>query len=205
MKQIFIFFAVSILVFIQTSNAQDIIYQKSGDEIKAKVKEITLSEILYQHPDSLMGATFSLPKTEAFMIRYANGTTELIKISPPTDTLNANLATVHSPQDMYLKGRSDARRHYKGRGVFWGSAAAGAATLFTAGVSLAVPLALSVTPPKPGNLNMPDPALVQNPDYLHGYKKQAHRRKIGKAAVGAGTGVLTSVVLFTAVVIAVLL
>lgn len=184
------------------TQAQDIIFKTSGDKVTARVKEITPSAILYQTSDSLQSPTLSVAKADVFMIQYANGNTELIQLDLPTDTLGN---PKQSPELLYLQGRRDARIYYKGRGVFWGSAAAGATSLFTGGVTLVAPIAMSVTPPRLGNLGVPDIKLAQNPDYLKGYRKQAHHRKVGKAAAGTGTGILAGAALVVAVVLAVFL
>ncbi|QNF31576.1 hypothetical protein HUW51_02115 [Adhaeribacter swui] len=185
-----------------TTQAQDIIFKTSGDKVTARVKEITPSAILYQTADSLQSPTLSLAKTEVFMIQYANGTTELIKLDLPTDTLGR---AVQSSESLFLQGRRDARLFYKGRGTFWGSAAAGATSLFTGGLTLVAPVAMAVTPPRLGTLGVPDANLAQNQDYLRGYRKQAHYRKVGKAAAGTGTGILASMALIVGIVLAVYL
>ncbi len=184
------------------AKAQDIIFKTSGDQLHAKVTEIKESTIFYKTSDSLQSPILSLPKTEVFMIQYANGTTELIKIEVPLDTLGL---PVKSAEELYREGRRDARLHYKGKGVFWGSAAAGATSLFTGGTTLAIPVAMAVTPPSSRTLRVPDQRLAQNRDYMKGYRKQAHWRKVGKAAAGTGTGIATSVALVVALVMIVFL
>ncbi|QMU28076.1 hypothetical protein [Adhaeribacter radiodurans] len=185
-----------------TTQAQDIIFKTSGDQLHAKVTQVNESDIFYTTSDSLQSLTLSLPKTEVFMIQYANGTTELIKIEVPLDTLGL---PVKSAEELYAQGRRDARLTYKGKGVFWGSAAAGATSLFTGGTTLAIPVAMAVTPPSRVALRVPDQRLAQNRDYMNGYRKQAHWRKVGKAAAGTGTGILASAALVVAVVLIVFL
>ncbi|PSR53441.1 hypothetical protein AHMF7605_07840 [Adhaeribacter arboris] len=182
--------------------AQDIIFKTSGDQLPAKVTEVKESTIFYTLSDSAQGPVLSLPKTEVFMIQYANGTTELIKIEIPLDTLGL---PVKSAAEFSRDGRRDARLLYKGKGVFWGSAAAGAMSWFTGGATLAIPVAMAVTPPSSRTLRVADPRLAQNRDYMQGYRKQAHWRKVGKAAAGTGTGILASAALVVAVVLIVFL
>lgn len=57
--------------------AQDIIEQKSGEEIKAKVTEVTATEIKYHKFENLQGPVYSIGKKEVFKIRYENGQTEM--------------------------------------------------------------------------------------------------------------------------------
>jgi hypothetical protein len=56
-----------------TVSAQDIITLKNGDEIKAKVQEIGLSDVKYKKFENANGPTYTLLKTEIFMIKYENG------------------------------------------------------------------------------------------------------------------------------------
>ena len=58
--------------------AQDIIYLKNGDEIEAKVMEISSAEIKYKRFDNLDGPTIVINKADAVTILYQNGTRELI-------------------------------------------------------------------------------------------------------------------------------
>jgi len=58
-------------------NAQDIITLKNGNEIKAKVTEISASEIKYKRFDYLDGPTILIAKREVFAINYENGTREV--------------------------------------------------------------------------------------------------------------------------------
>jgi hypothetical protein len=59
--------------------AQDMIVLKNGDEIKAKVLEITPTTIEYKKFDDPNGPTISIPKTEVRMVKYENGTKDLLE------------------------------------------------------------------------------------------------------------------------------
>jgi len=61
----------------QISNT-DIITLRNGDEIKARVTEISLTEIKYKRSDNLDGPTIIIPRAEVFAINYENGTREVI-------------------------------------------------------------------------------------------------------------------------------
>jgi len=58
-------------------NAQDVITLKNGDEIKAKVTEISSSEIKYKRFDNLDGPTIVIVKNDVFAINYENGTRDV--------------------------------------------------------------------------------------------------------------------------------
>ena len=60
----------------------DLITFKNGDELKAKVMEISEKEIKYKRCDNLDGPLITVNKSDVFMIKYANGTKEVIKDSP---------------------------------------------------------------------------------------------------------------------------
>jgi hypothetical protein len=59
------------------AHGQDIIVQKNGDEIKAKVEQVLDSEIKYRKFDNLSGPLYSIKKAEVFMIRYENGSKDV--------------------------------------------------------------------------------------------------------------------------------
>ena len=75
-----------------TANGQDIITMKNGDEIKAKVIEISASEIKYRRFENLDGATIVAAKKDVFAINYANGTREVINTVTP-NTRNTHTGT----------------------------------------------------------------------------------------------------------------
>jgi len=73
--------------------AQDIIIKKNGDEISAKILELTPEVIKYKRYDYPEGPTISLPKNEVFLIRYANGTKETFNTGPNASPVTASPAT----------------------------------------------------------------------------------------------------------------
>jgi hypothetical protein len=72
-------------------NAQDVITLKNGNEIKAKVAEISDTEIKYKRFDNLDGPTIVIAKNEVFIIKYENGTREVI------NAIEAEKPTVELP------------------------------------------------------------------------------------------------------------
>ncbi|WP_400193169.1 hypothetical protein [Hymenobacter sp. B81] len=61
--------------------AQDLLTKRNGDEVPVKVLEVTPTEIRYKRTDNPDGPLFVVPRAEVFMIKYANGTKDLI--TPP--------------------------------------------------------------------------------------------------------------------------
>lgn len=62
--------------------AQDVIIKRTGEEISAKILELTPDQIKYKRQDYLEGPTISIFKREVFMIKYANGTKETFNPAP---------------------------------------------------------------------------------------------------------------------------
>jgi len=76
-----------------TTNAYDVILLKDGQEVKAKVTEITPSEIKYKAFEHLDGPTRTLAKNDVFLINYANGKREVIS----TVSKNRNSSEFNRP------------------------------------------------------------------------------------------------------------
>ena len=75
--------------------AQDIITRKNGDDVKAKVLEVGVSEVKYKKQESPNGATYTLLKSDILMIRYNNGTKDIFGNENATDQskVSANFKT----------------------------------------------------------------------------------------------------------------
>jgi hypothetical protein len=80
---------------------------------------------------------------------------------------------------------ADAKQYYKGNGAMWGSAAS---TMVMFPLGLAGSLVIGATPPKVKSTLVSDVRLLEEQDYLKGYKEQAARKKRGKALAGVGIG-----------------
>ena len=101
-----IFTTVTAFLFGVSAYAQDVITKKNGDEINAKVLEITQSEIKYKKFDNQTGPTFSLSISDIFMIRYENGTKDVFetatqnpqKTVPQNQSYDKNVTTNKNAQ-----------------------------------------------------------------------------------------------------------
>ncbi|RYU78365.1 hypothetical protein [Hymenobacter persicinus] len=67
-----------------TAHAQDLLTKQNGEELQVKVLEITPAEVRYKRTDNPDGPLISLRKADVFMIRYANGTKEILGVAPGT-------------------------------------------------------------------------------------------------------------------------
>lgn len=174
--------------------AQDKIVKITGDEIQARVIEITLHEILYRHPDSLQGVTWRLPKAEVFMVQFENGGKEVFEHHLPGNGSEA----VRTQEQMYQLGREDALKYYTGNGAMWGSAAS---TMVMFPLGLVGSVVIGSTKPKVDPRWVSDVNLISDPAYASGYQEQAARKKKNKALAGAGIGLglqLTAILLLVA-------
>lgn len=76
MRKLFYVF-VSIVISMGAANAQDFITKKNGEDIKAKVLEVTPNEVKYKLYDEPNGVTYTTKKSELLMIRYESGRNEV--------------------------------------------------------------------------------------------------------------------------------
>ncbi|GAA3919614.1 hypothetical protein GCM10022406_02590 [Hymenobacter algoricola] len=180
-----------------TAQAQDVILRTNGEELPAKVLTVQPTKISYVLPAAPTD-TLYLNAPEVFMIRYANGTKEIIHAS----TYVAAPAPGLTPEQARAQGELDAVKYFKAPGAFWGTFGA---TVVSTPVywlgGIATGAAVAATPPASRNLVVPDAALLKNPAYVSGYKQQAQRKKLSKAAAGFGVGVGTSVALVVVAVV----
>ena len=60
------------------AHAQDLLTKRTGEELAVRVVEITPAEVKYRRADNPDGPVISLWRSDVFMIRYANGTKEVL-------------------------------------------------------------------------------------------------------------------------------
>ncbi|MEI8137415.1 MAG: DUF4190 domain-containing protein [Bacteroidota bacterium] len=68
----------------------DAITLKNGEEISAKILEITPIEIKYKKCNMQDGPMYIVKKTDVFMIKYSNGSKEVFKDEPESRSTNSN-------------------------------------------------------------------------------------------------------------------
>ncbi len=169
------------LIFIANTDGQDIITKKNGDDIQAKVIEITLTELKYKNFNNLEGPLISILKSDVIFVKYENGTKDIFADEKPLSNSGISTNLARSSEDIdedksALAGKEDAKKYYKGY------SGAGGGTLITgiwAGpiVALIPAIATSSTPPREGNLQYPKPSLMKNPSYVHAYQQEAFKIK----------------------------
>lgn len=71
-----------LLLLSLAAPAQDLLIRTTGEELPVKVLEITPTDVRYKRTDNPDGPLITIRRHDVFMIRYANGTKELLS-SPP--------------------------------------------------------------------------------------------------------------------------
>jgi hypothetical protein len=87
-----LFFSFGIVSF-----GQDVIIKTNGEEIQAKVLEISTSEIKYKRFDNPEGPNYIIEKSKVFMIKYENGNKDVFNNSTGDPTQPSPKPVVTSP------------------------------------------------------------------------------------------------------------
>ncbi|MGY2131070.1 hypothetical protein ACW9KT_02495 [Hymenobacter sp. HD11105] len=173
----------------------------NGEEIMARVLTITLGEVKYlpinERPST---DTVYLATSDIFMVRYASGSKVLLNT---TASKAPKRASERTAAEMAIQGRMDAQQYFKAPGSLFGTAAATTLSVMIFGPSalgtlggIATGTAIAASPVQDKNFIVPDEALLNDPNYLDGYQKQAQRKKLGKVGGGLGIGLVTGTVLW---------
>jgi hypothetical protein len=80
MNKLCCFFLFTLLAV--AAKAQDNIILKSGQEVPAKVLEVSKTEIKYKRTDNPDGPIYTMAAGEVFLIKYANGTKDVLSAQP---------------------------------------------------------------------------------------------------------------------------
>ena len=173
----------------------DVILRTSGEEVRGRVLAISPAQISYlAAPDSGRAAapdTLRLPAASVFMVRYANGTRDLIQppAGPAADPAGALLGSLN-PSQRYLRGQVDSRQQYRGGGAFAGTL--GTTVLFGPlmgpVLGLVSTVIVSSTAVPPHRLLVPGSVLMSDPAYAKGYREQTKHTKSRRAWGGFGVG-----------------
>lgn len=75
-----------ILISFLSSFSQDILVYKNGDEVKAKVLEVNTADVKYKKWENQSGPTYTVLKSELFMVKYQNGEKDVFKNETPTQS-----------------------------------------------------------------------------------------------------------------------
>ena len=167
----------------------DVIFRTDGAEIAGRVVVLTPVCLRYLPPAS--ADTLRLAVADVFMVRYANGTRELLHPVPPAAAPGPAAAPDLLPglgtAARQALGRRDAGRNYRNNGPFWGALGAGLGTGPLLG--LMAPAIMAPYPVADVRLGAPRPALLAEPAYGPAYRQQAQHLKRRRTWAGYGVGV----------------
>ena len=168
------------------SATTDVILRTDGSEVPGRVVVITPVCVRYLPPAS--ADTLRLVAADVFMVRYANGTREVLHPAAPNAA--PDLLPGLSETERRALGRRDANHRYRSSGPFWGSLAASFGTGPLLG--LLAPALIAGRPVADNRLGAPRPILLTEPTYGMAYHKEAQRLKRSRAWAGyaVGTGIL---------------
>lgn len=169
----------------------DTILRTNGEEVRGRVLTISPVELSYVPSagpggQALLLDTLRLPVASVFLVRYANGTRELLQPTPAPSTPDGGPFRDQTAGQRLQRGKADALTQYRGDSF---GGALGATILLGPLVGIAPTVAISSAPVKPHNLNATAPALLLDPSYAAGYRQEAGRLKRRRAWAGYGTGV----------------
>ena len=199
-----------------TQQEDDIITTRKGDVYKCRITEVTPTEVHYTMKDKSGKHSYSMFKTDIFMVNYKEGRKELFSedgggspvASPVPD--NAPVQQYGNNQQQYNyaqqqpmstfadpyangninmkdRGRDDAILHYRGyRGAVGGTVCV---SLFVSPLAGLIPaISCASTTPNIAHLNAPHPELLENEEYRRSYTLEAHRIKKRKVWTGYAIG-----------------
>jgi hypothetical protein len=184
---------------------QDILFLRTGEELKVKVLKIKPNVIRYKLYEDLAGPELVLKRNKLMKIQDANGkeyTFQSFGAKPYTKQI-IRTDSAYVSDNLYLRGQQDARLYYHSyEGAQIGTIVATVATgpLF----GLASAAICSSASPAYHNLGFPDYKLMQQAEYAMGYRTEAHLIKSKKVWKGYSIcalvyAALTAVVLIPAI------
>ena len=121
------------------SFSQDIITTKTGEDILAKILEISMTEIKYKKYDNQDGPLFTLLKSDVLMIRYENGSKDIFTddtkteaVTPPAK-LSPHPSVTTGDDKLFNAGKVEKYRKLKNTGA---TLTVVGGVLFVVGVSM---------------------------------------------------------------------
>ena len=94
---------IALVLGCSSAQAQDVLTLKTGEEIKAKIQEVGVSDIKYKKFDNLNGPTYAIMKAEVFMIKYENGTKDVFGNTSPAAKPDQSNNEYNSNQDYAVR------------------------------------------------------------------------------------------------------
>ncbi|SIQ71016.1 hypothetical protein SAMN05421545_1158 [Pontibacter lucknowensis] len=190
--------AVLSVCFVLTAmlgHSQDLIVKKNGEEVVGKIVKVGEDTIHYRMLSEEKGPLRFVLRNDVSSMQFATQPSQRqLNQLPQSNDEYATASAIptgtgasrnYTPEELMYQGRHDALMYYKGQGPLWGTAGA---TFLLPPVGLVTGIVTAAVPPNVDNLFHPNYQLMKEPVYREAFKKQAHKRKVGKAATGFGIG-----------------
>ena len=162
--------------------AQDSVLTKSGNEIMGKVMQVRADTVLYRYLSDTGGIAYARPRQEVARVRLM---ASAYPMDAPEVVYKEETTGIENNRLLALQARLDAKSYYKARGVFWTTMGS---TIIHPAAGLATGSVIAAVHPSVESDYNPNRYMMKDPVYREAYEKQAHRRKVGKAAAGFGAG-----------------
>src|SRR6478672_6059668 len=85
--------------------AQDLITKTNGEDIKAKVLEVTTTEIKFKKTEMPDSPIYSVLKTDVLIIRYENGTKDVFNNQPAAQANKSSEKVKSAPKKREIEGK----------------------------------------------------------------------------------------------------
>ena len=182
----------TLLICMKMGNAQDLITGKDGAIAKVKIIKVTSLKVFYLMYDSLNGPTYSKLLEDVISIQYENGRKDSSVFAPNANSsLEVNYSAFN--EDLYAKGKMDAKRYYKVNPG--GAASILALTMVNPLLGLIPAAAFSRYSSDEDYLN-PNIALMRKYDYKAGYTTEASSIKKRKKWMLYGIGLGINIAIY---------
>lgn len=108
----------AVLAFVITAmstNAQDVMILRNGDEVNVKVTEVGVELVKYKRTDNPDGPAYEQRKSEVFMIKYANGAKDVFTTNTSTSVSSTTMGNTAPPSgiDKYKPIQSDYEKYMR--------------------------------------------------------------------------------------------
>jgi hypothetical protein len=189
--------SIGMMLIALVSQGQDLIIKKNGDEVVAKIVRVGTDTVHYRMLSDADGPLHFVLRQDVAQLQLATEPTQKQLNQLPQVSTKDEYATAaagrttgaagsnYQADELVYQARQDAMMYYKGQGPFWGTA--GATFLFLP-AGLVTGIVTAAVPPNVDATFHPNYQLMREPVYRQAFQKQAHKRKVGKAAAGFGVG-----------------
>jgi hypothetical protein len=189
--------SISFMLLALAGYSQDLIIKKNGEEVVAKVLKVNEDTIHYRMLSDQQGLLHFVLRKDVSHLQLSTAPSQKELNQLPqglpvdeyamasTDRMSGRPTSSYRADELVYQARHDAIMYYKGQGPLWGTA--GATFLFPP-AGLVTGVITAAVPPNIDATYHPNYQLMREPTYRQAFQKQAHKRKVGKAATGFGIG-----------------